>query len=185
MSAARLIALWRRLGRSRQGGVALEFALIAPLLLTVTLGALELAFIVYDFHAATEATRRGVRQAIIATPVAALGNLGGGVVTCASASQEAVSCSPGSVRSAQSFAAIVQEIRAAAPFVAAANVRVSYQSSGVVVDAAGTFVTPLVTVSLVNVRHDFVALGLIPGMPSSMTYPGFESTRLAATAPAT
>ena len=44
--------------------------------------------------------------------------------------------------------------------------------------------TPLVTVSLVNVRHDFIALRLIPGMPASMTYPGFESTRLAATAPA-
>lgn len=158
--------------------------MIAPLLLTVTLGALELAFVAYDFHAATEATRRGARQAIMATPVASLGNLGGGAITCAGA-QNTVSCSPGSVRSAQSFAAIVQEIRAAAPFVLADNVRVSYRSSGVVVDAAGAFVTPLVTVSLVNVRHEFVALRLIPGMPTSMTYPGFESTRLAATAPAT
>ena len=175
--------VWRKLWRRRDGGVALEFAFIAPLLLTVTMGALEITLIVYDFHAATEATRRGVRQAITGTPVASLGNLGGGAISCAG-SQDSVSCSPGSVRSTQSFAAIVQEIRAAAPFVAAENVRVSYRSSGVVVDAAGAFVTPLVTVSLVNVRHDFIALRLIPGMPASMTYPGFESTRLAATAPA-
>jgi Flp pilus assembly protein TadG len=173
----------RELLRRRDGGAALEFALIAPLLLTVTLGALELAFIVYDFHAATEATRRGVRQAITATPVAALANLGANTITC-SGSGESVSCSTGSVRSSQSFADIVGEIRAIAPFIRADNVRVSYRASGVVVDAAGSFVTPLVTVSLVGVRHDFVALRLIPGMPTSMTYPGFESTRLAATTPA-
>lgn len=171
------------LARRRDGGVALEFAFIAPLLFTVTLGALEVVFIVSDYHAATEATRRGARQAITGTPVATLGNLDANAITC-SGSGEAVSCSSGSVRSAESFAEIVGEIRATAPFVRPENVRVSYRASGVVVDGAGAFVTPLVTVSLVGVRHEFFALGLIPGMPTSMTYPGFESTRLAPTAPA-
>jgi hypothetical protein len=173
----------RKMLRRRDGGVALEFALISPLLLTVSLGALEIAMIIYDFHAATEATRRGVRQAITAPPVATLSNLGNNTITC-SGSGNSVSCSPGSVRSAESFADIVGEIRAMAPVIRIDNVRVSYRASGVVVDAAGVFATPLVTVSLVDVRHDFVALKLIPGMPTSMTYPGFESTRLAATAPA-
>jgi Flp pilus assembly protein TadG len=183
MSGAEEMRRLRGMLKRQDGGVALEFALIAPLLFAVTLGALEIAFIAYDFHAATEATRRGVRQAITETSVATLSHLGANPITC-SGSGDTVSCSSGSVRSSQSFTDIVNEIRAAAPFVSAENVRVSYRASGVTVDAAGSFVTPLVTVSLVGVRHDFFALKLIPGMPTSMTYPGFESTRLAATTPA-
>jgi Flp pilus assembly protein TadG len=177
----------RRLARllaCRRGATALEFAFIAPALLTVSLGALEISLIVYDYHAATEATRRGVRQAITGAPVATLNNLSSTPITCSGTNNGGVTCSPGSVRSSQSFAAIVSEIRAAAPFVAHQNVRVSYAASGVVVDGAGAFVTPLVTVRLANVTHEFFALKFIPGMPTSMTYPGFESTRLAASMPA-
>lgn len=173
-----------RLLACRRGATALEFAFIAPVLLTVSLGALEIALIVYDYHAATEATRRGIRQALTGTPVATLTGLGATPIVCSGTNNGGVACSPGSVRSSQSFTDIVGEIRAAAPFVAAQNVRVSYRTSGVTVDAAGAFVTPLVTVSLTNVTHQFFALKFIPGMPTTMTYPGFESTRLSATIPA-
>lgn len=176
----RMRAFWRDL----RGATALEFALISPALLTATLGALEVALVMYDYHAASEATRRGVRQALLGAPVATLSNLGNGSITCSGGGNGSVTCTPGSVHSADSFTAIVDEIRAMAPFVQASNVRVTYRASGVTVDAAGAFVTPLVTVSLTGVQHDFLALGLIPGLPGSMTYPGFESTRLAATAPA-
>ena len=42
-------------------------------------------------------------------------------------------------------------------------------------------VTALVTVSLTGVTHTFVALGIIPGLPSSMTFPAFSTSALRAT----
>lgn len=173
-----------RLLRNRSGATAVEFAFIAPLLITMTLGAIEVALIIFDYHAANEATRRGARQAERDPAVASLANLRSAPIACSSSSGGGVTCSTASVRAAQTFTNVVNEVRAIAPWIGSDNVVVSYRDSGIVVDAAGTIVTPLVTVSLVNVRHDFITLKLIPGMPTSMTYPGFESTRLAASAPA-
>ena len=51
--------------RCRRGAAALELAFLFPILFVASLGALELAMIIYDFHTASEATRRGVRTAII------------------------------------------------------------------------------------------------------------------------
>ena len=64
-----LIKLLQAFRRSRDGAVALEFAFVFPLLLIISIGALDIALLMFEFHNSTEATRRGVREAVIQFPV--------------------------------------------------------------------------------------------------------------------
>jgi hypothetical protein len=54
----------RRL-RSPEGAVAVEFALLAPLLLTIMFGIIECSLVLYDKAVLTNAGREGARVAII------------------------------------------------------------------------------------------------------------------------
>jgi len=79
------------------------------------------------------------------------------------------------------FGAMLTAMQAIFPDIAATNVLVGYVASGI--DDAGNpeVVTALVTVSLTGVTHSFVALDIIPGVPSSMTFPAFSTSALRAT----
>ena len=70
--------------RCRRGTVAVEFSILLPILLVASIGALELALIIFDFHRASEAIRRGARMAIIQPPLVDLDGLGSGTITCQS-----------------------------------------------------------------------------------------------------
>ena len=80
-----------------------------------------------------------------------------------------------------SFDTMLTAMRDVFPDITATNVQVGYVASGI--DDAGNtdVVTALVTVSLTGVTHTFVALGIIPGVPSSMTFPAFSTSALRAT----
>lgn len=175
MSSTRL--KWRR---ADSGNVAVEFAFIFPILVLMTMGALELSFVVFDYHKASEATRRGVRAAIINDPVADMALVSNGAITCSKTSN--VSCTSGSVKSSSSFDAIVQAIQEISPNIADTNVSVTYADSGVVIGGSADIVTPVITVRINGVRYDFVALKLIPGFPSSVELPGFDTTRIGTSA---
>lgn len=56
----RALAAWHG---CRRGVAALEFAMILPVLLVMTLGALEGGLLLFDYHRLSEATRRGLREA--------------------------------------------------------------------------------------------------------------------------
>ncbi len=61
------------------------------------------------------------------------------------------------------------------------NVQIGYVASGIDDVDNAEVVTALVTVSLTGVTHTFVALGIVPGVPSSMTLPTFSTSALRAT----
>jgi Flp pilus assembly protein TadG len=52
-----------RRGRGQEGSAAVEFAIILPLLLVLTLGALDMAHMYYMDHLITNASREGARYA--------------------------------------------------------------------------------------------------------------------------
>ncbi len=57
-----------RPGDGERGSAAVEFGMIAPLLVLITFAILEFSLVLFEQHRATEATRRGARQAVIARP---------------------------------------------------------------------------------------------------------------------
>ena len=173
---------FRRLTRCRRGAVAIEFAFILPGLVLLTLGLLELTLILFDYHRFSEASRAGLRTALIEAPVASLDNLNpDNTITC-TGSGASVSCSGGPVGSASSWDTIVARVQRTAGDVEASNLRLSYTESGVVDpnEAPGT-VTPTVTLSLIDLEHDFFFLNYLPGVPDTLTYPDITTTGLGPT----
>ena len=173
---------FRRLTRCRRGAVAIEFAFILPGLVLLTVGLLELMLILFDYHRFSEASRAGLRTALIEAPVASLDNLTpGNTITC-TGSGASVSCSGGPVGSASSWDAIVARVQRTAGDVEASNLRLSYTESEVTdpIEVPGA-VTPVVTLSLVELEHDFFFLNYIPGIPDTLTYPDITTTGLGPT----
>ncbi len=173
---------FRRLTRCRRGAVAIEFAFILPGLVLLTVGLLEIMFILFDYHRFNEASRAGVRTALIEAPVASLDNLDlNNTITCTD-SGAGVSCSGGPVGSASSWDTIVARVQRTAVDVEASNLRLSYTESGVTdpSEVPGA-VTPVVTLSLVDLEHDFFFLSYLPGIPDTLTYPDVTATGLGPT----
>jgi Flp pilus assembly protein TadG len=176
----RLAALIQRLCRnSQEGATAVEFALIAPLLVLFSAGLLDFSLILYDFHRYSEVTRRGVREAVIQEPIASLNTLSTTPVICNGDAGGGVSCTGGAVVSAASFTSILSEMKKMVPGVTGDKVQIRYVDSGL--PASAGLVTPSVTVSLQNITTKFTALTVVPGFPSTFTFPSFASTRVAAT----
>ena len=167
---------WLALGR--RGNVVTETAFVLPMLLVFSMAILEIAFILSEFHQATEATRRGSRTALVAAPIINLAGLGTGEATCSQAAGS-VTCTGATVAAAASFDAVLADMRAIYPTLTGSNIQIAYKGTGIAAVASGTVATPLVTVRLVNLRHDFFALSLIPGSPTGFTFPPFATTRLA------
>src|SRR3546814_5498704 len=52
--------------RTEEAGSSLiQFGILAPVLVVLSFGILDLTLLAFDYHRATEATRRGVRTAVI------------------------------------------------------------------------------------------------------------------------
>jgi Flp pilus assembly protein TadG len=174
MSALRLI---RRLIGDRRAAAAVEFAFVAPLLIGFTGAIFEVIFIAYDFNLASEATRRGLRTALVQDPVGAIINVNTTPVVCGK-SGSAVSCTGGSPTSSASggFNAVLAGMQAIKTDIAASNVQISYSTSGLddPVTAPGV-VTPLITVKLIGLTYSFRLLTLIPGAPTTFQFPAFTS----------
>jgi len=179
ISASDLGILLLRLLRDRSGVEAVEFALIAPVLLAITLGVVETSLLLYDYHLAGEATRRGVRTAVIVAPIAVLENIKNEDVVCASDTDDTVNCTGGELESEASFNTVLASMQRIMPSLSANNLRISYAASGVASDETAGIATPLVSVALVNVVHSFMLGDLLPGVPSEITFPPFSTTALA------
>lgn len=175
----------QRFIRRDDGAVAIEFAFIFPALIAFTIGILEFGLILFDFHRASEATRRAGRLAIIQDPLATLDTLRTTnlAIDCTATSGGVVSCTDNTDNgdSDTSFAAMITTMQGIFPDIGNINVQVGYVASGIDATTTPELVTALVTVSLTGVTHSFVALGIIPGVPSSMTFPAFSTSVLRAT----
>jgi Flp pilus assembly protein TadG len=179
MSAFSLI---RRLLGDRRAAAAIEFAFVAPLLIGFTGAIFEVIFIAYDFNLASEATRRGLRTALVQDPLGSIIGINTTPVEC-SKSGSAVNCNGGapSSSSGSNFNTILTTMQAIKTDLAASNIQISYATSGLddPVTAPGV-VTPLVTVKLIGLTYNFRLLTLIPGAPTSFQFPAFTSSAVGA-----
>jgi hypothetical protein len=104
--------------------------------------------------------------------------LGAGSVTCAQ-DGTAVSCGGVSAANSAAFAAIVADMQAILPTVTAENVTVEYTASGVGDPTTPGGLIPLVTVRLVDLRHDYLMISGLPGFGSGYTFQPLATSRMA------
>lgn len=166
----------RRGGIGESGEAVISFAFIAPMLILLSLGILELSLLMFEHGRASEATRRGARVAAMEPPVADLTNITSGPFVCKSTSGT-VTCSSSSVQNGDSFANIVADMQAMLPDLTPGNVVVTYRDSGIGAAATGGF-KPFVTVKIVNYDHQFMVMGGFAGLPTQITFDDFQTTQL-------
>lgn len=169
---------WRFL-RDEDGAFIIEFGITFPVLILLSFGLLEFSLVVFDYQRAAEATRRGVRLAIIQEPVPNTTNLlHDTVITCEAASDGVVSCEGGSpsVDADARFAALLTEMQKAYPPLDYTNIVVTFEGTqvGDPDEAGGVF--PMVTLELRNVAHEMI-VGPLIGV-KTITFPAFTTTVL-------
>lgn len=180
ISAIRLPRFLAGILRDRGGATAVEFAFIALPLVIISSVLLELAIILFDYHTATEATRRGIRTALTnAQPVADIDDLLTSSNIVCTGTVNGVQCTGGDLESASAFDAIVVSMQQIMPVIGSDNVVVTYSPSRL--DAPPNpgdiiaILTPLVTVSVVGLQHQFL---LFPDA-LTFTFPSFSTSRVA------
>jgi Flp pilus assembly protein TadG len=165
-AGSRLVAF----GTARSGATALEFALVLPLLVFLSLGTLETMLLFYDFHKAGEMTRRATRAFLIDLPVNTLDSL---PTTCP---EDTAVCDFDKID------AVVDQLKALVPTLTRDNLRITVSDSGLDTGGPGTLVTPIISVSVTGLTYSFGVLGsLVPGLSASIDYPPFETSRVAGT----
>lgn len=170
----------RRLLRAEGGEAAIGFGLVLPVLVLVCLAILEFSLIVFDYHRASEATRRAARNIAMATPIPDPTSLhAGDTITC-TASGGGVSCSGAAAQTPETFTAMIAEMQLILPAIEPANVEVLYSDIGLGDETTPGGIVPLVTVRLVNLQHPFLMLQGFPGFGPSIAYPSFSTNQMAA-----
>ena len=172
-----------RLARSSRAASSAEFAMVAPLLVLMLLGIVDVGRFMWELNQAEKATQLGARFAVVTNPVSngivtadyANASLDSGelipaerlgALKCTSSSCTCISTCPEvtdpSVNSA-AFNAIVARMQVFKPDVTAAKVEVTYRGSGFgfADDTSGgggpsdtMEISPLVTVSLKDLKFE-------------------------------
>lgn len=173
----------RRLGaglsRAEDGAAAIDFGLVLPLLVAVSLGVLEFSLASFEYHRAAESTRRGARIASIVAPVASLVGIETVSPIVCREPDGTLACGGAAVANASSFATILGAMREVLPGVAPANLEVAYAASGVGDASTPGGIKPLVSVRLVNLGYELALMRAVPGVPSRIGFPAFATTYLA------
>jgi Flp pilus assembly protein TadG len=162
MSVSKLRALWR----DTDGNTLVGFALLSPVLLSLTLGIVEFSLLAFDFHRANEATRRIARAAAMTAPLVSETTL---------TSNGTAQCSGAGCAGLDALTDGADDIF---PDITVSNVQVTYSLTGIGDLATPGGVKPLITVTLTGLTHDLVMLGAFPGLPTSITFPSFSTSIL-------
>lgn len=188
--------LFARLWRSRRGAAAAEFALVLPVLLALIMASIDCGRLLFEWNRAEKATQIGARYLAVTNllpaglavydftvdgglqqgePIPA--SLFGGVscTPTGCACRAGATCPPLGTFAADDFALLVARMRAAYPAIAAANVRVDYEFSGIgfAGDPNATDVAPLVTVWLTGLTFQPVTTA---AFRSRITLPAFRAS---------
>jgi hypothetical protein len=169
----------RRLVRAENGEALIGFGLLLPVLVLVCLAILEFSIIVFDYHRASEATRRAARIIAIATPIPDPSNLNSGNSITCTAAGGGVTCSGAAAQTPETFTAMIAEMQLILPAIGAENVEVVYSDIGLGDETTPGGIIPLVTVRLVNFQHPFMMLKGFPGFGPSIAYPAFTTNQVA------
>lgn len=168
---------WRnatRLLGAVQGATAVEFAVIAPVLVLLTFGVIDIAMVMFQYHNLNEAARRAAREALL-NPVGDATQLTntGDTLTCSGATS---SCTDG-VFEATNFNVVLTAAQTSYPELAANQLTVSYANTGL--GSAGCLVIPVITTTITGVRLDFLFLGGFIDQ-QGIELPDFAATRIGA-----
>ncbi len=171
-----------RFHRSEEGSSLVEFALVFPLIVILTMGTLEFSFGLLQRGRAQKATQLGARVAIVSTPVApgiktglfsGLSPIGAPCtdqttgITLAACTIASTDCTysttssppggtcPGYTFNLTNFDKIFNEMRLAYPTLTRDNVRVSYASNGLGYIGNPSGVPVNVTVAIRCLTYDF------------------------------
>jgi hypothetical protein len=167
-----------RLGRDRRGATLVEFGLVLPALMGVTLGILEFTLLGFDYVRAGEATRRAARIVTMSTPPVDISALDAPVspITCVGVGGGGVTCNGTPAADASMFDNILAEMRTMLPRIALENLQVVYKHSGIGDITTPGGIKPLVTVNLVGMNYSFALLGVVPGVSDTIPFPTFSTT---------
>lgn len=176
---ANMLAFAKRFARDEHGSFVLEFAITFPMLIMLSFGLLEFSLVVFDYQRASEATRRGVRLAIIQEPIPNTANLlEGAVIICIAADGVTVTCTGGSPSDEADarFAELLLVMRQIYPTLTGQNIIITFEATdvGSADDIGGIF--PLVTLELSGVVHEMI-VGHLIGI-SQVEFPSFRTTVL-------
>ena len=161
---------WLEFWRARGGATAVEFAFALPILLILSLGAIECGLIVFEFHRAGEAMRNLARSFEIDPPLSSFAEL---PTKCPGDA----GCDDARINEA------VQSIQPLMPNFTASNLQIVVDASGLDdADQTPGIVTPTLTVKVVDWQYHYLVLGsVVPGIGGSMTLPTFSTTRMLST----
>lgn len=191
----------RRLLLDRRAASAAEFALILPLLMILTLGAIDVGRYMWAVNRAEKATQMGVRFAVVTDPVERaliaedfVGKTVGsvtltqgdiipanalGTITCDDTQCLCVApcLSAGTDYDGLAFNAIVDRMRLFDPSIQAANVRVSYSGAGLgfAGDPNGSDISPVVSVWVTGMTFSPVTAFLL----TDLNLPDFKTSMTA------
>ncbi|MBI3453901.1 MAG: hypothetical protein HY057_13915 [Rhodospirillales bacterium] len=164
--------------RDRQGGAATAFALIVPVMLSLSLMTLEMVLIGFDMHRAAEASRRAARLATILPPVANLAGIAPGTKVVCKSTNGNTQCTGGALETAATFDTMAAQMKDVFPGIAPANIEITYSYSGIGDLAMPGGALPLVTVRLVGLQHPLTVIKSLPGIGSAVPLPAFTTTSL-------
>ena len=175
---ARLAPILRRFLANEDGAFLIEFAIAFPVLILLSFGLLEFSLVVFDYQRAAEATRAGVRQTILYTPIANTGAIEeGSVITCYKTT-ETVQCDGGlpNATADEHFQYLLEEMQGIYPTLEAGNLIITYEGTDVGDADSSGGIFPLVTLHLKGVKHDMI-VGHIIGI-DTIEFPPFTTTVL-------
>ena len=163
--------LFKPFRSNTSGATLIEFSFVFPLLLIMTFGIVEFGYVLYQYNSAQKATQAGARAAstrlilegvsdcfvnttaTAGTDCADTGALSWGGVTC-TGTTGTTNCNSAGLTS------VLNEMQLYYPQVQAANLEVDFGPTGLGYVGRGAPV-PSITVRLVNLDYDFIAMGAL------------------------
>ncbi len=164
--------------RNRRGAVAVEFALLFPVVILLTFGIIELSLVAYDYHLLGEATRRGAREVIISPTIPSISGYAGATITCGASAGGSVTCSGATVSDGTAMTTMLTAMQQIKPDITIQNIEITYEDSGLSPADAPNIIVLLITVRLINVTYDFFLLNTIAGLTTTLALPDFATTVL-------
>lgn len=172
-------AVARRFCHDVRAAAAVDTAFILPILLLLSFAILELTVLAFEYHRASEATRRGARVASMNNAIPDLSGLSeADPSSVCKSTAGTITCTRGTVESPTTFDNIVAPMQAILTRINPTNIRVTYTWSGLGDPTTPGGIKPFVTVGIVGLSYDFLVIDVIPGMPSSITFPPFSTTQM-------
>jgi len=152
----------RRLQRDTLGATAVEFALIAPIVIMFLIGTIDYGLVLARYHTLEEAARRAARQALIGEPLSDSVNYNSADEKVVCNQTECVGATEITGYNTE-WAKIVAAAKQVYPSISGANITVTYTNSGLINEASVCLVVPVVTVKISGVDKDYFFLSAFDG----------------------